>query len=78
MKEATEKKSPESFEAAMRRLEVLVNEMESGRLGLEEMIKAFEEGRELAAFCGGQLNAIEKRIEMLVESPDGQVTATKR
>ncbi|MCL1887903.1 MAG: exodeoxyribonuclease VII small subunit [Kiritimatiellaeota bacterium] len=75
MSEKNEKKNPENFEAAMRRLEVIVDEMESGHLGLEDMIKAFEEGRGLAAYCGGQLAAIEKRIEMLVESPDGQVSA---
>jgi len=63
--------TPPTFETALRRLEFLVNEMESGRLGLEDMIKAFEEGRQLAAFCGEQLGGIEKRIEMLVQTPDG-------
>ena len=66
--------TPQTFETALRRLEFLVNEMESGRLGLEDMIKAFEEGRQLAAFCGEQLGGIEKRIEMLVQTPAG-VTA---
>jgi len=66
--------APQTFETALRRLEFLVNEMESGRLGLEDMIKAFEEGRQLAAFCGEQLGGIEKRIEMLVQTPAG-VTA---
>ena len=70
-----ENNEPKNFEAAMRRLEFLVEEMESGRLGLEEMIKAFEEGQKLAAFCGEQLGSIEKRIEMLVKTPSG-VTAT--
>jgi len=62
---------PQTFETALRRLEQLVNEMESGRLGLEDMIKAFEEGQKLAAFCGEQLGGIEKRIEMLVKTPEG-------
>ncbi len=66
---------PQNFETAMRRLEFLVEEMESGRLGLEDMIKAFEEGQKLASLCNTQLGAIEKRIEMLVKTPSG-VTAT--
>ena len=69
-----ENNEPKNFEAAMRRLEFLVEEMESGRLGLEEMIKAFEEGQKLAAFCGEQLGSIEKRIEMLVKTPSGVTT----
>ena len=68
--------SPQTFETALRRLEFLVNEMESGRLGLEDMIKAFEEGRQLAAFCGEQLGGIEKRIETLVQTPAGTVAKT--
>ena len=63
--------TPQTFETALRRLEQLVNEMESGRLGLEDMIKAFEEGQKLAAFCGEQLGGIEKRIEMLVKTNEG-------
>ena len=74
MEKEMENNEPKNFEAAMRRLEFLVEEMESGRLGLEEMIKAFEEGQKLSAFCGEQLGAIEKRIEMLVKTPSG-VTA---
>ena len=65
-----------TFESALRRLEILVNDMESGRLGLEDMIKSFEEGQKLAAFCGEQLSGIEKRIEMLVKTPSGGVAAT--
>jgi exodeoxyribonuclease VII small subunit len=68
--------APQTFETALRRLESLINDMESGRLGLEDMIKAFEEGQKLAAFCGEQLGGIEKRIEMLVKTPDGNITAT--
>jgi len=70
-----ENTEPKNFETAMRRLEFLANEMESGRLDLEEMIKAFEEGQKLAAFCGAQLGDIEKRIEMLVKTPAGVATA---
>jgi len=35
------------FEQSLERLETLVEEMESGELSLEEMIKHFEEGSKL-------------------------------
>lgn len=73
--------TPQSFEHAMRRLETIVDDMESGNLSLEQMITAFEEGRTLSIYCGDQLTAIEKRIEMLVKAPDGETIAepfTKR
>ena len=71
MEAKKENVDPKNFETAMRRLEFLVGEMESGKLELEEMIKAFEEGQKLAALCAGQLGAIEKRIEILVKTPSG-------
>lgn len=42
----TEKKDkPQSFEKALKRLEEMAEAMESGDLGLEKMVAAFEEGR---------------------------------
>ena len=38
-----------SFEENLKKLETLVKRMESGELKLDEMMKAFEEGRALAA-----------------------------
>jgi exodeoxyribonuclease VII small subunit len=63
--EQSEEKGP-GFEEAMERLEGLVNEMEGGSLGLEEMMARFEEGRKLILECTKKLNEVERRIEMLV------------
>ena len=57
----------QSFEAAMERLEKIVEEMEGGRLGLEEMISRFEEGQGLIRLCTGKLNEVEKKVELLVK-----------
>jgi len=61
------------FEQSLERLETLVNEMESGDLPLEEMIKHFEEGSKLVALCTKKLTEVEQKIEKLVKK-DGELT----
>ena len=55
------------FEKALARLEAIVEEMESGDLALEQMIKHFEEGSKLVTLCSGKLNEVEQKIEKLVK-----------
>jgi len=62
-----------TFEAALARLEQVVTEMETGQLALEQSIARFEEGMKLSRFCAAQLDAIERRIEVLVRKADGTV-----
>ena len=60
------------FEDNLKKLEGLVGKMESGELNLDEMIKAFEEGRKLVTDCQKDLDSIRQRIEKVTK--DGQVT----
>jgi len=55
-----------NFEDALARLEQIVEELESGDLGLESALSAFEEGVSLSRRCSGQLEDAERRIEILV------------
>ena len=55
-----------SFEEALAELEQLVREMESGKLPLESMIGKFEAGSRLVALCRSKLDAMSKKIELLV------------
>ena len=71
MADKTEK--AQSFEKALARLEEIAAEMESGELGLEKMVAAFEEGQKLVKLCSSKLNEVEKKIEMLVKNSDGSV-----
>lgn len=65
-------KKEESFEAALKRLEAIVERMESGETDLDTMIASFEEGQRLVKFCTAKLNEVEKKIEKIVnESADG-------
>jgi exodeoxyribonuclease VII small subunit len=59
------------FEAALERLEKIVEEMESGDLPLEEILKKYEEGSGLALYCSKRLTEAEKRIEILMKNKEG-------
>ena len=72
MPEAAEK--PESFEAALDRLEKIVKELENGDLPLEKSLELFEKGMELSEGCRKQLTAAETRVEILLKK-QGKVEA---
>jgi len=63
-----------TFEAALKRLETLVEQMESGETELDTMIASFEEGQRLVKFCTAKLNEVEKKIEKIVKDGAGNVT----
>ena len=60
-----------TFEDALQRLEQLVDQLEAGKLGLEESLKVFEEGVGLARHCARYLDEAEKRIELLTRDESG-------
>jgi exodeoxyribonuclease VII small subunit len=62
-----------SFEAALQRLEALVERLEQGDLELEAALAAFEEGVALARRCAAQLGDAERRIEVLMREGGGWV-----
>ena len=63
--------APLDFEASMKRLETIVEELESGELSLEDSIARYEEGVKLSRGLTARLDEAEKRIERLVESEGG-------
>jgi exodeoxyribonuclease VII small subunit len=54
------------FEAALERLEGIVDRLERGDLELEEALGAFEEGVRISRRCSELLEAAEQRVEVLV------------
>jgi exodeoxyribonuclease VII small subunit len=58
---------PESFEAAIERLEDLVTQLESGDVPLEKSLSAFEEGRRLIVYCEQKLQAAEQVLKKLAQ-----------
>ena len=51
-----------NYEDAITKLEVIVRQMESGNLALEESVKAYEEGMKLVRFCEKELGKYEKLL----------------
>ncbi len=72
---AKKEETPMGFEAALTRLETIVEEMETGELELDKMIASFEEGQRLVKLCTAKLNEVEKKIEKIVKDGAGGVTA---
>jgi len=60
------------FEGAMQRLEEIVQDLEQGDLALEDSIKVFEEGMNLAKFCSKELEAAEKKVTLLMQDSGGK------
>ena len=59
------------FEDNLKKLEALVSQMEAGDMNLDDMIKAFEDGRKLVDVCQKDLESIRQRIEKVTK--DGAV-----
>ena len=69
---AKAKQAELSFEAALKRLEEVLDVLEHGELPLEEAMKAFEEGVRLVRFCHQKLDEVEKRVELLLKDDAGR------
>ncbi|MEI8108641.1 MAG: exodeoxyribonuclease VII small subunit [Verrucomicrobiota bacterium] len=65
--------SSPTFESAIQRLETVVDEMGSDQLPLEDLIKHYEEGIQLVKVCQEKLQAVEKRVELLLQKSDGDL-----
>lgn len=64
-----------SFETALAELEQIVGQLEAGDLPLEESLAMFENGIKLSRECRERLTNAERRIEILMKDPDGNLTA---
>jgi exodeoxyribonuclease VII small subunit len=63
----------DKFEEALGKLEEIVRRMETGDMGLEESLKAFEEGIKLARVCSRKLDEAERRVDMLLKQGEDLV-----
>lgn len=65
-----------TFESAQRELEQIVEQLESGKAGLDEAIALWQRGEELYAFCRGKLDAAEGQIEELAKRAEAAALPT--
>ena len=60
-----------TFEEAQRELEQIVERLERGDAGVEELTKLWERGEELYRICVAKLDGVRGRIEELSRVDDG-------
>jgi exodeoxyribonuclease VII small subunit len=65
----TKQKEPQlNFETALKDLEAIVAQMESGQLPLQQSLHAYQRGSELLQFCQKSLAEIEQQVRLLNEN----------
>ncbi len=60
------------FEKAFQQLEKIVQRLESEELPLDESLQLFEDGIRLSRFCHQRLEAVEKKIELILADAKGE------
>ncbi len=68
------KKAEQTFETALEQLEKIVQGLEAGNLPLEEAMKQFEQGINLSKFCSEKLDETEKKVTILLQDQNGNVS----
>lgn len=66
--------APQTFESAYKRLEEILELMNSGKLSLEDSLSLYEEADRLIAACNTRLTEAETRIEVLIKNRNGELT----
>ncbi|MEA4882868.1 MAG: exodeoxyribonuclease VII small subunit [Clostridia bacterium] len=64
------------FEDALTRLEKIVADLDRGDLPLDDALKLFSEGAELARECNAVLDEASGKLQVLLESEDGTTEIT--
>ncbi len=60
------------FEAAIARLDEILEKMNSGAVTLDESLALFEEADKLISICNKRLNDAERKIEILIKNRNGE------
>ncbi len=63
---------PLNLEKALKDLETIVDELESGDLPLDKAMKRFEDGIKLTRSCQAALKDAEQKVEILLKSVGGE------
>ncbi len=62
------------FEKSLKRMEKIVSDLEAGNLSLDEALKKYEEGVELARACSKMLREAKAKVEKLIKKEGVEVT----
>jgi exodeoxyribonuclease VII small subunit len=73
--ENTQAETPDlPFEEAIKRLEAIVESMESQELPLETLLARYEEGARLAQLCQTKLSEAELKVQQLEKNAKGELS----
>ena len=61
-----------SFEDQIVELEKIINELEDGKLNLDDSVVKFEEGMKISKECSKMLENAEKKITILLNDENGE------
>ncbi len=64
-REQSPKADPASYEAAVERLEQIIDRLDSGQGGLRETLELCREGRDLVAYCASELDEVGESLKEL-------------
>ena len=59
------KEKDNTFESNLKKLESIVDQLESGKIGLEDSVKLYEEGMKIKIICDKKLKDIEMQIKKI-------------
>lgn len=59
------KEKNSNFESNLKELEIIVDKLESGEIGLEESVKLYEKGMMIKKICDKKLKDIEMQIKKI-------------
>ena len=62
------------FEDALAEIDRIVAQLESGELPLDRSLEIFQRGMTLIDFCSKKLQAVESKLKILLETPEGGFT----
>jgi len=62
-----------TFKEAIEELEKITDSLESGELELEKSLELFERGVELIKYCQNSLDSAQAKVELLVDSLEGEI-----
>ncbi len=60
------------FEEAVKKLGKIVEDLEKGELSLDEALKKYQEGLEMARVCNQKLDSAKKKIDLLTKNKKGE------
>jgi exodeoxyribonuclease VII small subunit len=64
-REQSPKVDPGSYEAAVERLEQIIDRLDSGQAGLRETLELCREGRDLVTYCAAELDEVGESLKEL-------------